>query len=73
MNFLKWIWVNHIQKLSGYLMAAVGALEYIDTQTIQLIGQTLGPKWGPIVSRGIQVSAGLMVAIRAHQAKGQPT
>jgi hypothetical protein len=68
-TWFQWLWENHIQKVAGYAMAGIGALEYLDQQTIQLIGASLGPKWGPVVSRGIQVAAGLTVAIRAHQSR----
>lgn len=50
----------------GIAIAVAGMTEYIDAQTVNLIGGALGPKWGPIASKAIQCTAGLMVAKRGY-------
>jgi hypothetical protein len=72
MNWIQRLYANHIQKIMGYLIAGVGVLEYIDSSTINLVATALGPTYGPIVARGIQISAGLMVAYRASTVKKPP-
>jgi hypothetical protein len=62
-------YANHIQKTMGFVQIAVGVLSYVDSQTIHLGAQILGPKWGPIVESTIQVGAGLVTAYRAFQVK----
>lgn len=60
---------GYIQTAMGFVEMGFGLLEYIDMNTVNLIGTTLGPKWGPIVSKGIQISAGIMTAYRAIQVR----
>jgi hypothetical protein len=62
-------YAEHIQKTMGLIQVAVGFLSYIDSQTIHLGAQLLGPKWGPIAETSVQVGAGLVTAYRAFQVK----
>jgi hypothetical protein len=62
-------WNSHIQFTLGCLEAGVGALETIDANTINLIGGFFGPKYGPVVSKAVQVGAGLAIAFRARQVR----
>ena len=60
---------GYIQTAMGFIEMGAGLLEYIDQNTLNLIGTVLGPKWGPIVSKGVQILAGLMTAYRAIQVR----
>lgn len=60
---------SYIQTAMGFVEMGAGLLEYIDQNTLNVIGTVLGPKWGPIVSKGIQIGAGLMTAYRAIQVR----
>jgi len=60
---------SHIQFTLGLLEAGVGALEYVDQATINLIGGFFGPHYGPMVSKAVQVGAGLAVAYRSRQVR----
>lgn len=67
MNPFKWVsnyWKTHGTKILGFGSAIVGAIEYIDHQTVQLIESTFGPKHGPVISHIIMVVAGLLTAYR---------
>lgn len=59
-------WHDHGTKIMGIGIALAGMTEYIDAQTLNLVGGAMGPKWGPIVSKAIQVMAGLMIAKRGY-------
>ncbi len=75
MNFwqkLKAIWAGHGTKLSGFGMSVLGTLTLLDHETIDLIGQTLGPDWGPRLKHGILIIGGLMVARRGYTNSSQP-
>jgi hypothetical protein len=66
-SWCKWcqaVWGAHGTKISGFAMAAVGTLTLLDHETIDLIGETLGPAWGPRVKHGILIVGGLVVARR---------
>jgi hypothetical protein len=67
---VSWItkfWYSHIQFFLGLFTAATGLLEYVDANTINLLGGFCGPKYGPVVSKGLQCGAGLLIAYRARQ------
>jgi hypothetical protein len=57
-------WKLHGTKIIGFLTAAIAAIEFIDQATINLIVTTLGPKWGPVVSHTLLITAGLLTARR---------
>jgi hypothetical protein len=65
-GWLRDVWHSHGTKVLGFATAAVGLIEYVDSATINLVGSFLGPKWGPVASKGLQVAAGLMVAHRGY-------
>lgn len=60
---MKW-WTLHGTKIIGFGTALLGALEFIDHETLQLIDTSLGPKWGPLTSHAIQILAGVLTAKR---------
>ncbi len=62
-------WEHYLQMSMGTLETAAGLLEYVDANTINLVGSFLGPKWGPLVSKGLQCGAGILTAYRAYQAR----
>jgi hypothetical protein len=57
-------WTDHGTKIAGFGTAILGTLTTIDHETVNLIGQFFGPTWGPRVSHGIFVAAGLVIAHR---------
>jgi hypothetical protein len=70
---VKWLknwWANHAQKTLGIAEVLFGAAEYVDQNTLNIVGGFLGPKWGPIVSKAIQCTAGLAIAYRGFKAHG---
>lgn len=69
---LKTIWRNHGSLLFSGFNALAGMLEYIDQNTINLVGGFFGPHYGPMVSRGIQVGCGLLVAHRSYRVNREP-
>jgi hypothetical protein len=69
MTWLRNFYHNHIQAAMGLVEAGAGLLEYIDMNTVNLVGGFLGPKYGPIFSKAIQIGAGLMTAYRAIQVR----
>lgn len=62
--FLHAWWIDHGTKILGFLTAAIGMLEYVDTQTINAVEFVFGPKYGPIVSHGLIALSGFLVAKR---------
>ena len=42
----------------------MGALSYLDHETVQIIERTVGPKYGPPVSHGLIILGGLATAYR---------
>lgn len=62
-KFKQW-WAGHGTKALGFGGAFIGALEYVDAQTLQAINSVLGPKYGPMVSHGLTAIGGLLVAKR---------
>ena len=69
MNWLKNFYHGHIQAAMGFVEMFAGLLEYIDMNTVNMVGGFLGPKYGPIFSKSIQIGAGLMTAYRAIQVR----
>lgn len=63
---------RYIQTTMGFIEMGAGLIEYIDMNTVNLIGSFFGPKYGPIVSKSIQIGAGLMTAVRAIQVRRRP-
>lgn len=63
-SWLRSHWEEHGTKLLGGFEALIGLLEYVDQATINLVGGLFGPKYGPVVARGIQIGSGLLVARR---------
>lgn len=58
------LWRHHGTKILGLFEFAIAMLEFVDANTINLVGGLLGPKWGPLVSKAIQGLAGLAIARR---------
>jgi hypothetical protein len=69
---LRRFWNHHVQFALGVFTAMAGLLEYVDSQTINLVGSFFGPKYGPMVSKVLQCSAGLLIAYRARQVSRPP-
>lgn len=61
------IWKSHGTKVIGFATSLIGALTLIDHETLDLIGQTCGPKGGPRVTRAILLIAGLATAYRGYR------
>lgn len=57
-------WLDHGTKILGFATAAIGMLEYIDSQTIQAVEFVFGPKYGTIISHGLVAVSGFLVAKR---------
>lgn len=57
-------WLEHGTKILGFVTAAIGMLEYVDTQTINAVEFIFGPKYGPIASHGLIALAGFLTAKR---------
>jgi hypothetical protein len=57
-------WDEHGTKILGFGGVAIGALEYVDAQTIHLVATIFGPTYGPIVSQVLTVIGGFLVARR---------
>jgi hypothetical protein len=71
LTWLRNFYHQYIQTAMGFVEIGAGLLEYIDMTTVNLVGGFLGPKWGPIFSKSIQIGAGLMTAYRAIQVRRQ--
>lgn len=69
MTWLRNFYHNYLQTAMGFVEMGAGLLEYIDMNTVNLVGGALGPKYGPIFSKSIQIGAGLMTAYRAIQVR----
>ncbi len=67
MNFFRRFWLAHGTKVIGFTTAAIASLEFVDQATVNLIQTSLGPKWGPVVSHVILITAGLLTARRGFQ------
>lgn len=63
--WLKDIWHQRGTLVLGAVVAGAGMIEFVDANTINIVGNLLGPKWGPIVSKVIQITAGILVARRS--------
>lgn len=61
------LWVNHGTKIIGFVTSAIGALALLDHETLDLIGQILGPNNGPIFTRVILLISGLATAYRGYR------
>ena len=62
----KGFWFENGTKVLGAFEALLGVLEYVDSQTIQLLSEVFGPTYGPMVSRGLQITMGLLTARRGY-------
>jgi|SRR5580700_906931 hypothetical protein len=61
------IWTHAGTKVIGWATAAVGALALLDSTTIQVIGNWLGPVWGPRFAFGCLIAAGLLTKQRGNR------
>lgn len=68
----KW-WAAHGTKILGFGTAAFGTLTAIDHETINIIGETFGPKWGPHVVHVIIIAAGFSTARRGFSNTNRTT
>lgn len=68
---LKAIWSNHGTKVLGFGGMVLSTLSLLDHETINLIGVTFGPLWGPRVTHGLAVLGGVMT-VRRGMANSQP-
>jgi len=65
------IWAGHGTKISGFLLSIIGTLTLLDHETVDLIGQVLGPLWGVRFKQAIVIIGGLMVARRGYTNSAQ--
>lgn len=68
---LKAIWGQHGTKLLGAGGMVLSTLSLLDHETINLIGTTFGPAWGPRVTHGLAILGGVMT-VRRGMANSQP-
>jgi hypothetical protein len=61
------LWAQHGTKVIGYAGAALSTLSLLDHETIDLIGSTCGPVWGPRVTHGLAIFGGVMTVRRGRQ------
>ena len=71
--FITDLWHKHGTKVIGYGSAVVGAITWLDHETVNEIGAFLGPTHGPSVVHGILVASGLVTAYRGHVNTRQAT
>ena len=64
MNWLKSLWTENGTKVLGFGGAILGSLSLLDHETLDIIGQTFGPLWGPRVTHGLAIFGGFMTAYR---------
>jgi hypothetical protein len=64
MNWIQQYWKDHGTKISGFVLSIIGTLTLRDHETLDLIGQALGPVWGVRAKQGVLILGGLMVARR---------
>ena len=58
------LWNAHGTRMIGVAAAAIGALSLLDKTTIDRLGSMFGPKYEPIVVRGILTIVGVATAYR---------
>lgn len=65
----KWafFWKLNGTKLLGFGGMILGFLSLIDLETVNVIGSTFGPVWGPRVTHGFAIFGGLMTAYRGFK------
>ena len=61
---LKAIWSNHGTKVLGFGGMLLSTLSLLDHETINVIGSTFGPIWGPRVTHGLAILGGVMTVRR---------
>jgi hypothetical protein len=66
------LWSQHGTKLIGFTTSVIGALALLDHETLDLLGQTLGPVQGPRVIRVILIVSGLATAYRGYRNSKDP-
>jgi hypothetical protein len=69
---LKAIWTHHGTKVLGFGGAVLSTLSLIDRETINVIGETFGPKYGPVITHGFTIVGGLGVAYRGFKNSRPP-
>jgi hypothetical protein len=71
MNWISALWAKHGTKLLGFGGIVLGSISLIDHETMDIIGHTFGPVWGPRVTHGLAIFGGLATAYRGF-ANSQP-
>ena len=64
MNWLMQKWRESGTKILGFGGVILGSLSLLDHETIDVIGQTFGPTWGPRVTHGLAIAGGVATAYR---------
>lgn len=69
---LKAIWSQHGTKVLGFGGMVLSTLSLLDHETIDIIGSTFGPVWGPRVTHGLAIFGGVMTVQRGrHNSQNQ--
>jgi hypothetical protein len=63
-------WHNHVQKTLGWFIGAVAGVDIM--QLFGFVGMDLRQLLGPIKYATVHFLAGLLIAVRAHQASNAP-
>lgn len=66
-EWLKFQWRDKGTRILGYGGALVSIISLIDRETIDLIGNTFGPKYGPYITHGLTIIGALATAYRGHK------
>jgi hypothetical protein len=71
-NWLRAQWQLNGTKLLGYGGAIISMLTLIDHETIDMIGQTFGPVYGPRVTHALALAGSLATAYRGYENSKRP-
>lgn len=73
MTWLSRQWQASGTKMLGYGGALISILTLLDHETIDMIGQTFGPVYGPRVTHALALAGSLATAYRGYEnSKRQP-
>ena len=67
MNWLRAQWHHNGTKILGLGGTLIGSLSLLDHETIDMIGNTLGPNWGPRAKCALMIIGGVAVAFRGYR------
>jgi hypothetical protein len=63
-------WHNHVQKTLGWFVTTVAGIDIL--QLFGVIGMDLRQLLGPVKYAAVHCLAGLLIAVRGHQASNAP-